>query len=174
VSARRDPAFRIGPWVPAVLPAVVLGLLGTALSLLVLDGGWTWVGVVLSVVAAVRRAPGAAWTLIGVLVLGELARSPASVGAQLLLLVAGVHLLAVLAAYAAVLPVAGRLELAALLRPARTWALIQLPAQALTALVLALSGRLTAVPLAAEAGAAVLLLVAGTLAALLARAAPPA
>lgn len=172
--ATRDPAFPIGPWVPAAVLPVAAALLGGGLSLLVLGGAWTWLGFGLAVLAAARPASAATWLLAALLVLGQLFRAPDAVGAELLLLVAGLHVLTVLLLHAAVLPRTARLELAALLRPARTVALIQVPAQLLAALVLVLSGRLTAVPAASAVGGALLVMVAATLALPLVRAEPAA
>lgn len=155
--------FRIGPWVPGfVLPAGV-GLIGIAATLLVLRDGLVAVGLVLAVVSAVRVRSAAPWLLVATLVLGQLQRDPARLDASLSALVLAVHLLVVLTLGARVVPARSRVALAALGPAARALGLVQVPAQALVAVVLASAGRLDVLPVASTVGAALLVLVAGLL-----------
>jgi hypothetical protein len=149
---RPDVVFAIGPWVPIAVLLVAIGLVGAGLSLLVLPPSWAWLGIALALLTAARVRSRTIWVLVLLLVVGRLVRDPAGAGLDLLLLVAGLHLLVALTLHAAVLPLRGRLQLAALLRPARTFCLIQVPCQVLAVVVLLLAGRTPVLPLASAVG----------------------
>lgn len=148
------PRFAIGPAVPAVALRVALALVALVLVGLLLRGGTVWLGLALSGIAVVRPRTGATWLLIALLALG-LGLQP-RVGWPLLVALLGVHLLAVLTALAAAVPATGRLALAALLPSLRALVLVQVPTQALGALVLVAAGHVAALPVAAVAGGIVL------------------
>ena len=161
--ARVRARFRLGPWVPGVVLPVSVALLGVGASLLVLREALLLVGLVLSVAAAVRVRSAAPWLLVAALVLGRLLLPPAALDAGLPALVLLLHLLVVVAMTARAVPVRSRLQLAALGPAARMFVLIQVPAQALAALLLASAGRLPVLPVASVVGAALLVLVTGLL-----------
>jgi hypothetical protein len=155
--------FRIGPWVPGfVLPAAV-ALLGIAGSLLVLQDVPLLAGVALSLVAALRIRTAAPWLLVALLAVAQLLRPAGDVGPELPALLLVLHLLAVLVLLARAVPARARLQLAALGPAAVTAGLVQLPTQALAALLLASAGRLQVLPAASTVGGALLVLVAGLL-----------
>ena len=162
-----DPGFEIGPWVPLVSVRVALAVLGVAVSAALLPGNALPVGVLLALVAAVR--PPAAWLLIVLLAIGEVVRS--AVGPGLLLLIAAIHLLHLLAAAASALPMRGRLQLAALLRPLGSALLLEVPLQAAGVAVLLL-GHPVALAGWGVAGAVALVAVVTLLAVALRRAGP--
>lgn len=156
--------LRIGPWVPGLLLPVAVGLVGTATSLVVLQDPLLLVlAVALSAGAAVRVRSALPWSLAALLVVGQLLRDPADLGAELPGLVLGLHLLVVLVLLARVVPVRSRVQLAALAPTALRTGLVQLPAQALAVALLASAGRLQVVPVASAVGGALLVLVAGLL-----------
>ena len=151
-----QPEVALRAAVPTVLIRVLLAAVGVGLAALLLQGLGVVVGVLLALLAAVLPGRVAPWLLVAVLALGEALRDPRTVGAELLLLVAGVHALAALAELAAALPATGRLELAALRRPALRFLAVQVPVQALGLVVLLLIGRTPPLPAAAVGGAVLL------------------
>jgi len=155
--------FRIGPWVPGFLLPTAVGLSGIAATLLVLQDGLVLVGVVLAVVAALRVRSATPWLLVALLVLGQLVRDPARLDAELPALVLALHVFVVLTLGSRVVPVRSRVQLAALGPAARALGLVQLPTQALAALLLASAGHLQVLPAASTIGGALLVLVAGLL-----------
>lgn len=155
MSAPARLRMEAGAAVPAVSLRVLLVVVAGVPSLLVLQDAVQGLGLVLAVVAGcVPRLP-VAWALIALIAFGEATRDPAAVGPELLPLVACIHATAVLAVLAPAIPVRGRLELAALARPARTFLAIEAPVQATAALVLLLRGA-PSVPLIGVLGGAVL------------------
>ncbi len=155
--------FRIGPWVPGFLLPTAVGLISIATTFLVLRDGLVVVGLVLSLVAALRIRSAAPWLLVAMLVLGQLLREPARLDAELPALVLALHLLVVLTLMARVVPLRARVQLAALGPAARAIALVQVPTQVLAAVILASAGRLRVLPVASIIGGALLVLVAGLL-----------
>lgn len=155
--------FRIGPWVPGAVLPIAVGLVGAAASLLVLTEFLLVVGLVLSLVSALRVRSAVPWLLVATLVLGQLLRYPVEPDAELPALVLALHLVLALTLLARVVPVRSRLQLAALGPAARALGLVQVPAQVLAAVLLATTGRLQVVPVAATIGGALLVLIAGLL-----------
>lgn len=155
--------IRIGPWFPGILLPLAVGLLGVAGSLLVLQDLLLAVGAALSIATAVRVRSGAPWLLVALLALGQLLHGPDGLDAGLPALVLVLHLLLVLVLLARSVPVRARVQLAALGPAALALALVQLPAQALAAVLLVAAGRLQVLPAASIVGALLLVLVAGLL-----------
>lgn len=155
--------FAIGPWIPGAALPVAVGVTGVLASLLALRDVLILVGVVLSVVAALRIRTPAPWLLVALLGLGQLLRAPVDLDASLSALVLALHVLVVLVLLARTIPARSRLQLAALGPAALTTGLIQVAAQVLAALVLAGQDRLQALPTATTIGGALLVLVAGLL-----------
>lgn len=156
-------AFPIGPWVPGAVLPIAVGLVGILASLLVLQDALLLLGVVLSVIAAIRVRTAVPWLLVALLVIGQLMRDPAGLDASLSALVLALHVLVVLVLLARAVPVRSRLQLAALGPAAVMTGLIQVVAQVLAALLLAAQDRLQVLPTASTIGGALLVLVAGLL-----------
>ena len=154
---------RIGPWVPGILLPLAVGLLGVGASLLVLQDLLLAVGAALATAAAIRVRSGAPWLLVALLALGQLLRGPDGLDAGLPVLVLLLHLLVVLVLLARSVPVRARVQLAALGPAALALVLVQLPAQAIAAVLLVAAGRLQVLPAASVVGALLLVLVAGLL-----------
>jgi hypothetical protein len=116
--------------IPGAAIRVTLVLVGTLLTLVAYRSvGWLVIGIPLSVLAA--RSPDylLAWVLIVFLALGELGRH-ATLSWQLLVLVAGLHLIHVLASLTLVLPARTWVRPATFRRALRRFIAIQIPAQA--------------------------------------------
>lgn len=156
-------AFRIGPWVPGFLLPTAVGMAGVAASLLVLHDALLPIGLVLSVLAALRVRSAVPWLLVALLVVGQLLRTPVRPDAELPALLLALHVLVVLVLVARAVPVRARVALAALGSAARSVGLVQVPTQALAAILLASTGRLQVLPIASTIGAALLVLIAGVL-----------
>lgn len=165
MRARRpdDPHLAIGAWLPMWSVRLGVAAVGAGLALASLPAPFAELASVLAVVAGAVPRTRTAWLLIVLLAIGQGARGVDGIGAGLFVLLLGVHVLHVLAAYALVLPIRGRLQLAALLRPARGIVLVQVPVQALAAVLLLLTTQLSPAPGWAVTGAAALLLAAGAL-----------
>jgi hypothetical protein len=167
VSASHRPRvradFRLGPAVPGLVLPLAVGLLGLAASLIVLQDLLLVIGAGLSVVAAVRVRTAVPWLLIAVLAVGQLVRDPGGLDVELPALVLVLHLLVVLVLQARTVPVRARVQLAALWPSVRAFALVQVPVQALAAVLLITQDGLEAVPVASTVGALLLVLVAGLL-----------
>jgi hypothetical protein len=123
---------------PGVLVRIALALLGVGLTLVVFGAsGWLAVGIVLALLAAYAPETLLAWLMIVFLVIGQLARQP-SWSWQFLVLLAGLHLLHVLATMAIELPWKGWLQPAVFSAPLRRFVVIQIPSQLLALVVLLL------------------------------------
>lgn len=128
----------IGARIPAVVPRIVLALVGTLLCLdRFAPGFWLVVGLVLTALAVVVPQRLSAWALMLVFGINQALRDP-SLDWHFFALLAGVHLVHVLAAQVLVLPTRGWLQLAVFRRPLLRYLAIQVPAQGLAVLVLAL------------------------------------
>ena len=154
---------KLGPTVPgwsirALFAAIALGVCG----LQAVPAFWLAVAVLLAGVAVAAPRLLTAWFLIGVLSFSVLLAPAGSGGFRALALVAALHALHLCASWMLVVPATARLQPAALLGSARRFVVIQLPVQALGALVVWMSGAAGPSPvpvLAVVAGAAVAALV---------------
>jgi hypothetical protein len=125
-----------GARVPGFAPRVALVLAAALLSLV--DFGataWLGVGVALGMAAAAAPRTFAGWWLILFLALGRIGHA-AALDWSLFVLLAGVHLLHVLAMLTLELPWRGWVQPRALLAPLRRFAVIQVPAQILAVVAL--------------------------------------
>jgi hypothetical protein len=126
-------------WVPGAAVRGGLACLGVTLTLVVFGtSGWLAVGIILALVAAWAPDTLTAWLLIVFLVLGQLAHH-ATWSAEFLVLLAGLHLVHVLATLTVELPWRSWVQPAVFLAPLRRFLAIQIPSQllALAALLLA-------------------------------------
>jgi hypothetical protein len=124
--------------VPGLVVRVALAILGSLLTLVVFGAsGWLAVGVIFSLVAAWAPEYLLTWLVIVFLALGELGR-PAGLSWQLLVLLAGVHLLHVLGTLALALPWKSWLEPRVFRRPLLRFVAIQIPVQLLAVVTLLL------------------------------------
>lgn len=103
-------------------------------------GFWHAIGVGLAIASTFlpHRVP-AGWLLL-ILGASQLARTPSATDPRFYVLLAGLHLLQLLSGFNQVLPWHGRIEAAALVRPFRRFALVQLFAQSGAGLALWLFG----------------------------------
>jgi hypothetical protein len=124
--------------VPGVVVRAALAILGILLTLVVYGtSGWLAVGVIFSLLAAWAPEYLLSWLVIVFLALGELDR-PAGLSWQLLVLLAGVHLLHVLGTLVLALPWKSWLEPRVFTRPLRRFVAIQIPVQLLAVVTLLL------------------------------------
>ena len=159
----------IGPWVPTATLHLSFFALAAGLCLHVLVSPfWRVIGLLLA--AAITLVPRwvPTWWLLLLLALSQLWREPSATDLDFYLLVAGVHLLHVLGGLARLLPWMGRIQVAALVRPAQRFVLVQAVAQPVAVgALLAFSGGPGTVPglsvLAAGALAVVAAMLAGRL-----------
>ena len=124
--------------VPAVLVRVAVAVVGALLSLVVYGTtGWLAVGILFSLLAAWAPEYLLSWLLIVFLALGELGRH-AALSWRLLVLLAGVHLLHVLATLTLGLPWRSWVQPSVFTRPLLRFIAIQVPVQLLAAVSLLL------------------------------------
>jgi hypothetical protein len=124
--------------VPGV--AVRIGFVVAAALLLGLDfgfGGWLVIGILLAIAAAVAPQTMLGWAVILMLAIGRLQHS-ASLSWQLLVLMAGLHLLHVLAALMLELPWRSWVQPAVFRAPLLRFAALELPTQGVAVVVLLL------------------------------------
>ncbi|GAA4848662.1 hypothetical protein GCM10023221_29760 [Luteimicrobium xylanilyticum] len=140
-GARPDDAPRIlPPEIGASFPgwsaqAAVL-LVGAGLSGLVVHGFWLFVAVVLAVVATASPRTLVAWVLMVYLGVAALTLPHDGWTWRFALLLLGLPVLHVAAAFSLALPPGGRVATGVLVAPVRRLVLIQVPVQALAAVVL--------------------------------------
>lgn len=124
--------------IPALTVRAALATVGILLTLLVYGtSGWLTVGVLFSLLAAWAPEYLLSWAMIVFLALGELARS-AGLTWQLLVLIAGVHLLHLLGMLTLALPWRSLLQPRVFTRPLLRFVVIQIPVQALAVVALLL------------------------------------
>jgi hypothetical protein len=124
--------------VPGLAVRLALAIVGTLLSLLVYGtSAWLVLGIVFSVLAAWAPEYLLGWAVIVFLALGELNRS-ADLSWRLLVLIAGVHLLHVLATFMLGLPWRSWIQPRAFTQPLRRFLTIQIPVQLLAVVTLLL------------------------------------
>jgi hypothetical protein len=132
----RAPFPEIGVRVPLVALRATIAVLGAALSLVELQGFWLVVGFILSAGAALAPRFLSAWLLILVLGVSIFWQTPSPENWRFYIVLAGIHLVHVLAAQALSVPVTAWLQLRVLVRPLRRYVVIQVISQALAVLVL--------------------------------------
>lgn len=128
----------VGARVPAIAVRALIVIAGVLLSLVGYGPtGWLVVGIVLSIAAACSPQHLFGWVLILFLAAGRLAHRP-GLGWQFLVLLAGLHLLHVLAMLALELPWRSWVQTAVFVAPLRRFLVIQVPTQLLAVLALLL------------------------------------
>ncbi|WP_143517557.1 hypothetical protein [Pseudonocardia sp. MH-G8] len=163
VRARPLPAM--GPWFPVAVVRVALGVVGVLLCLERLAPGfWLVVGLGLLGAAVAVPAWATAWVLLLLLAGTQLLEQPSAQDGRFFLLLAGLHLLHVLAAQAIALPRRGRAQAAVLGRPLLRFVAVQIPVQAAAFAALALlapgpDGARVVLPAAGIAGGVALVAV---------------
>jgi hypothetical protein len=124
--------------VPGVVVRVAVATVGILLTLVVYGtSGWLAVGVLFSLIAAWAPEYLLSWAVIVFLGVGELSR-PGDLSWQLLVLIAGVHLLHLLGMLALALPWRSMLQSRVFKRPLLRFVTIQIPVQLLAVVVLLL------------------------------------
>jgi hypothetical protein len=124
--------------IPGLTVRAALATVGILLTLVVYGGsGWVAVGVIFSLLSAWAPEYLLSWVVVVFLALGELSR-PAGLSWQLLVLIAGVHLLHLLGMLALTLPWRSWLQPRLFERPLRRFIAIQIPAQLLAVATLLL------------------------------------
>jgi hypothetical protein len=127
-----------GARLPGLSVRLALALLGILLTLDVFGtSGWLAVGLIFSLLAAAAPEYLFGWVVILFLGLGQLSR-PAGLTWQLLVLLAGIHLLHVLGALALAVPWRGWLQPRVFREPLLRFLSIQLPVQLLAVVTLLL------------------------------------
>lgn len=165
---RAAPAsIRVPRALPAVLVHVSLVVVTTALSLAIVPVAfWLVVAIALGIAAGAVPRLYTAWALIILLPLFQLPRDPSTIDWRPYALLAGLHLIHNLASLALVVPVRGMIDARVFVRPLCRFVIVQLPCQALLALLLvAVSSEWfsRAIPWLAPVGAAALIVLAGIL-----------
>lgn len=126
--------------IPAIVVRIALATVGILLTLVVYGtSGWLTVGLIFSLLSAWAPEYMLSWAMIVFLALGELAR-PAGLTWQLLVLIAGVHLLHLLGMLALALPWRSLLQPRIFERAAVRFVAIQIPVQVLGVVALLLLG----------------------------------
>jgi hypothetical protein len=127
-----------GARIPGVAVRAAFAITGAVVALVDYGpNGWLAFGIVLAVAAAVAPETLIAWLLILFLVAGQLARH-ADLTWRFLALLAGLHLLHVLASLALELPWRSWIQPAVFIAPLRRFVLIQIPTQLLAVVALLL------------------------------------
>lgn len=152
---------------PAMLVHVSLVTVTTVLSLAIIPSVF-WLVVAIALGAAAGAFPRlyTAWALIILLSLSQLSRDPSATDWRPYALLAGLHLIHVLASLALVVPVRGMIDARVFLRVLRRFAIVQVPCQALLVLLLVVfsTERFSlAIPWLAPLGAAALVVLAAIL-----------
>lgn len=133
----RDDVLEIGPWIPGVVPRIALvALVAGASAALGLAIGWQTAAVATAALGAIWPRTGLAWFSLAVVPLGVLWQ-PLGL-APTMLAVAALHLGHVLAAMMLAIPARSRVSLAALRPTAMRWLGVQVVAQALAVVAVAL------------------------------------
>jgi hypothetical protein len=124
--------------IPGITIRFAIVLVGIGLTLVVFGvSGWLAVGIILALLAAYAPEMLLAWLVVVFLAIGQLARQ-ATWSWHFLLLLAGLHLLHVLATMAIELPWQGWLQPAVFRAPLRRFVTIQIPSQLLALVALLL------------------------------------
>jgi hypothetical protein len=135
MTREQDVQIAVGRTVP-LWTLRAAGVVVAAAAFFLVPVPYAIIVVILAAIGAVVPATFTTWAAIAVLALAQLGQ-PLDAWASLLLVIA--HLLQVIGGLQLALPWNGRLQLRALVSPARRWLMLQVPAQVL--LVLALLAR---------------------------------
>jgi hypothetical protein len=123
-------------WLPGVTVRIALALVGMLLTLDVFGtSGWLAMGIIFSLLAAAAPEYLFGWAVILLLGLGQLNR-PAGVTWQLLILLAGIHLLHILGTFALAVPWRSWLQPRIFGQPLLRFLSIQIPVQLLAVVAL--------------------------------------
>ncbi|MFJ8893832.1 hypothetical protein ACIRCZ_04550 [Leifsonia sp. NPDC102414] len=141
MSDTATPQPELGLTVPGWSVRALFGVIAVALCVTVADSGF-WVAVSLALTAAAVAVPRwlTAWFLIGALAFTVLLHPQSLEEWRVYALIAGAHALHIAATWMLVVPPFARLQPAVLLPSLRRFVLIQVPVQAATAGLLALTG----------------------------------
>lgn len=121
---------RIGWRVPGWTARLAVALVGGSLCVFQLSFGFFFVvALVLVALSVAFPATPSAWAVMVLLGASVLVRTPSPEDPRIYLLIAGVHLLHLLASYAAVIPPRSWVQLRAFASPLRRFIFIQVPAQ---------------------------------------------
>jgi hypothetical protein len=166
MSELARPVPEIGGWIPGSVLRAALGVVGV---LLCLDrfpqGFWFVVGLVLTGAAVAVPQWLTAWALLLLLGASQVLAQPSPHDGRFFLLLAGLHLLHVIAAQTLALPWRGRVQLAVLRRPLLRFVAIQAPVQAVAVAALTLlaprpdGGASIVLPAVGVAGAGALVVI---------------
>jgi hypothetical protein len=137
-SPERGGAPTIGPYVPSAALHLCFFALGTTLCLLSLPSFWRGAGLLLAVLGTVLPQRVSPWWLLLLLGLGQLGRDPSVTDWRFFVLLAGIHLLHLLASAATVMPWGARVQVAALAQSMRGFAMLQVLVQSIAVGVLQL------------------------------------
>jgi hypothetical protein len=140
MSPRRA-VVRAGLRIPAVLPRLLAVLIGGVAAIVMVPEPFAAIAAGLAVLAAVIPGSLASWGTALIVALTQLARAPDAADWHPYATLAIVHLLHVLGAIAIVVEPVGSMQLRIFARPLLRWAIIQVPAQAVLAVVLMLSSE---------------------------------
>jgi hypothetical protein len=138
----------LGRWVPTALVPLTFLAVAVGLCLLAFASPfWRGIGVLLSVASTLVPQVVSRWWLLLLLGMSQYFRAPSATDGVFYLLLAGVHLLQLLAGLAGMLPWHGRLQLSACVRPLQRYLLVQVVVQPVAAAtLLAFGGGLGTVP----------------------------
>ena len=138
MSERLHARVVAGASVPALTPRLAAALIGCAAALTMMPAPFSYLAAALAVLGALFPTTLATWGCALALALTQLSRTPDVQDWRPYVTLAVVHLLHVLGTLSLVVDAGGSLQTRALLRPLRRWLVLQVPAQALLVLVLAL------------------------------------
>ena len=139
MSERLHARVHAGIVVPGPALRLATAVIGSAAALTMMPEPFSYVAIVLALLGALFPATLATWGCALALALTQLARAPEITDWRPYLTLAVVHLLHVIGALALVVEPGGSFQARILVRPFRRWLLLQVPAQALLAVTLALS-----------------------------------
>ncbi|MCX7521639.1 hypothetical protein OSC27_05020 [Microbacterium sp. STN6] len=131
-------APRLGPLLPALVVRLAIAALSLAVAALELRDFWLILAAVFALAAAVRPRVMASWLLIGLVTLGTLWSGIVGYTLEFALVLAGTHLLHVLATLTLDMSASARVQPAVLVRPLLRFAGLQAAAQVLAIVVLLL------------------------------------
>ena len=147
MNDQTTPQPELGVTVPGWSVRALFAVIAIGLCLTVADSGF-WVAVSLALTAAAVAVPRwlTAWFLIGAFAFTVLLHPPSVEEWRVYVLIAGAHALHIAATWMLVVPPFSRLQPGVLLPSLRRFALIQVPVQAATAGLLALTGAAHGAP----------------------------